>query len=372
MKTNIFTQCIGGLSVALAILAVSVKAEDPGALFSINNASGDNRALVFHRAENGRLAPAGSYSTGGEGSGAALPSQGAVFLSPNGHWLFVCNAGSDEISVFSVTRRGLYLTDKVSSEGRFPISLTLDHNLLYVLNAGGLVGGTDNIAGFAFVHGSLVAIPNSIRPLSGDNTGPAQVSFTPDGRTLVVTERVTDIIDTFTVGDDGVSMDHKTFQSVGATPFGFSVGRRNRIFVSEAAGGMPDASSASSYAVSEDGELDVITGAASTKQTANCWMLTSQDGRFVYAANAGSGSISGFGVGHDGSLHLLDADGQTGLTGDGSHPTDMVESRNGRFLYSLNNGNGTISAFRAWPNGSLHPLMVLTGLPASASGLAGQ
>jgi 6-phosphogluconolactonase len=62
----------------------------------------------------------------------------------------------------------------------------------------------------------------------------------------------------------------------------------------------------------------------------------------------------------------------TGSTGSGSHPTDMVQSRDGRFLYSLNNGNGTISAFATHPNGSLDPLMTVSGLPTSAAGLAGR
>jgi 6-phosphogluconolactonase (cycloisomerase 2 family) len=116
----------------------------------------------------------------------------------------------------------------------------------------------------------------------------------------------------------------------------------------------------------------VISGAVPTQQAAACWLITSHDGRFIYTANAGSGSISGFRVGHDGSLELLDADGRTGLTGDGSHPTDMAQSRDGRFLYSLNNGNGTISAFRTRPQGGLDPVMTVTGLPTTASGLAGR
>jgi 6-phosphogluconolactonase (cycloisomerase 2 family) len=131
-----------------------------------------------------------------------------------------------------------------------PVSLALRHNLLYVLNAGGGVGDKDNITAFIFANGKLLALPDSTRALSGDDTGPAQVSFTRDGDTLVVTERVTGLIDTFRVEDDGLADDLKTFQSVGTTPFGFDVSREGRLFVSEAASG-----SASSYAISEDGDL---------------------------------------------------------------------------------------------------------------------
>src|SRR5579862_6459517 len=83
------------------------------------------------------------------------------------------------------------------------------------------------------------------------------------------------------------------------------------------------------------------------------WAMRVHFGRVVYTANAGSGSISGFAIAGDGSLQLLTADGQTGLTGPGSHPTDMAQSSDGRFLYSLNNGNGTISGFDVQADGSL-------------------
>ena len=371
MKTLVFTQSVATIGLGLALLAGTATAEEPGALLTMDNAAAGNHVLVFHREANGQVTAGPSVATGGAGTGAGLASQGSVLGSRDGRWLFVCNAGSDEISVFAVSRHGLMLTDKVPSQGRLPLSLTLSHNRLYVLNAGGTVGDKDQIAGFIFANGALTALPGSTRTLSGDNTGPAQIAFTQDGETLVVTERASNLIDTFAVGDDGLATDHKVFASVGATPFGFAVGREDRLFVSEAAGGLANASSATAYAVSEAGDLSVISGSVPTKQTAACWLITSRNGHFVYTANAGSGSISGFRVGHDGSLELLDADGRTGATGDGSHPTDMVESRDGRYLYSLNNGNGTLSAFHVGANGSLQPLMVVTGLPTSSAGLTG-
>jgi len=115
----------------------------------------------------------------------------------------------------------------------------------------------------------------------------------------------------------------------------------------------------------------VISAAVPTKQTAACWLLASHDGRFVYTANAGSGSISGYHVGPRGSLELLDANGRTAVTGDGSHPVDMAQSHDGRFLYGLANVNGTLNAFQVKPDGSLDALMVVSGIPTSAAGLAG-
>lgn len=374
MKQLILTHYFIGLGLGLAVLGTTAKAEEDGVLYTMDNAAGANRVVVLSRHANGTLTGSSSFATGGAGTGTAqgLPSQSSVVLSHNGRWLFVCNAGSSEISVFAVSRHGLTLTDKIASGGQMPLSLGLRHNLLYVLNAGGLVGDKDNITAFIFADGKLAPLPNSTRALSADNTKPAQVSLTRDGQALVVTEQLTSLIDTFVVGDDGLADDQKTFQSAGIQPFGFDVGQRERVFISEAAGGVANASSASSYEISEEGDLAVISGAVPTQQTAACWLIASHDGRFVYTANAGSGSISGFRVGHQGSLELLDADGRTGVTGDGSHPADLAQSRDGRFLYSLNNGNGTISAFRVKADGSLQSLMVLSGLPTTAAGLAGR
>jgi 6-phosphogluconolactonase (cycloisomerase 2 family) len=74
----------------------------------------------------------------------------------------------------------------------------------------------------------------------------------------------------------------------------------------------------SSYLVSANGALQVVSPAVPTTETAACWVVVTNDGRFAYTANAGSGSVSGLAIAFDGSLRLLDADGQTGVTGAGS------------------------------------------------------
>jgi 6-phosphogluconolactonase (cycloisomerase 2 family) len=366
MKRSQLTTYVNTLALGTALLGTTAKAESDEALYTMDNAAAGNHVLAFERGQDGSLSAAGSFGTGGTGSGAGLSSQGSIALTHDGRWLLVCNAGSSEVSALAVSRNGLVLTDKIASGGKLPVSLSLHGEWLYVLNAGGLVGDKDNITAFDFAGGKLTPVPNSTTALSGDNTGPAEVSFTRDGDVLVVTERLTSLLDTFVVGHDGMAGAHKTFQSAGATPFGFDVGRKNRIFVSEAAG------SASSYEVSEEGELAVITASALTKQAAPCWLLLSHDGRFAYTANAGAGSISGFDVNHDGALELLTADGRTATTGAGSHPVDMAQSQDGRFLYSLNNGNGTLTGFRVKPDGSLQPVAVVNGIATSAAGLAGR
>ena len=91
---------------------------------------------------------AGSYATGGTGTGQGLGSQGAIAIDAANRFLFVVNAGSDNLSVFNIEKSTPQMVGVLASGGRQPISLTVRHNVLYVLNDGGAVGSGDTIAGF--------------------------------------------------------------------------------------------------------------------------------------------------------------------------------------------------------------------------------
>ena len=158
--------------------------------------------------------------------------------------------------------------------------------------------------------------------------------------------------------------------SQGITPFGFAVGKRDQILVSEAAGGAEDQSSLSSYSLGKDGSLTLVSGAVPTTETAACWAVVSNDGRYVYTTNAGSGSVSGYEVGFEGSLTLLDADGRTGITGKGTGPLDMVISNDARNLYTLNGRSDTIGVFAIKDKGGLASMNSHVSVPATANGLA--
>jgi len=339
-----------------------------GAVYTMTNSAEGNEVLVFSRSADGSLTPAGAFATGGFGTGGGLGNQGGVILTPNKRWLFVVNAASDTISAFRVKANNLLeLIDAFDSGGVRPISLTVDGNVLYVLNAGGGVGDEDSISGFIVErNGMLTPLVGSTQPLSQPNTGPAQIGFAPDGKVLIVTEKDTNRIDTYVVDNEGLAGAPIVFDSEGDTPFGFAFGKRNRLFVSEAAG------SVSSYMVYPDGNLETISAAVPTNQIAACWVVVPNNGRYAYTTNAGSGSVSGYGINKDGNIFLLNPDGRTGETGPG--PIDMALSNNSRFLYTLNSGDGTISGFQVdSSSGQLTQLSVpiqATGLPVSVNGLA--
>src|SRR2546428_3364635 len=96
-----------------------------GAVYTQTNAAAGNSVLVFDRAADGSLSTAGQFWTGGAGTGASLGSQGAVTVSQNGRWLFVVDAGSNDIASFAITSSGLSLAGRVWSGGTQPISVTI-------------------------------------------------------------------------------------------------------------------------------------------------------------------------------------------------------------------------------------------------------
>lgn len=347
-----------GTAVVPALAAAS---PDPGAVYVLSNQPSGNRVLVFDRDADGTLEPAGSVDAGGVGTGGGLGSQGAILLDAAGRHLYAVNAGSGSIASFRVRPSGLERVDVVSSGGATPTSITVHGGILYVLNA----GGAGSITGFTVDGGDLEPLPGSTRPLSGTGTAPAQVSFTPDGDQLVVTERATQQIDLYAVDADGYASGPTVVPSAGVTPFGFGFDNKGHLVVSEAFGGATDASAVSSYDVG-DGNLDVVSPSVGTTETAACWIAVTHNGRYAFAGNAG-GSVSGYAIAPDGTLTLLDEDGRTAAPGAGV--LDLAVSRDSGFLYGRL-GNGSVGAWRIGADGSLADLGPVGGLPAGSAGIA--
>jgi 6-phosphogluconolactonase len=333
-----------------------------GAVFVMTNQPEGNSILVFRRDADGDLTPAGTVPTGGLGNGTepdALRSQGSLVRS--GNLLFAVNAGSDEISILFIGKKRLVPVSTVPSGGRMPTTLAVRNNLLYVVNA-----GSGEITGFRIGSGGqLTPLAGSTRPLTGGLTAdPSQISFTPDGGALLVTEKGPGVIDVFEVGDDGLTEGPSPTPSNGAGPFGFAFDRRGHLIVSEAFGGAPNAGAASSYELADDGTPSVISGSVGTGQTATCWVVTT--GPFAYMTNTGSGTISSYRIGRDGTLALRQA--VAGRTG--GAPIDMVLAGEGEFLYTVVDATGRISASRINGNGGLVPIPGVGGLPPFSQGIA--
>lgn len=352
--------------VAIAITASPAAAADqPGVVFALTNSAAGNAVAIYSRAADGALTAAGSVSTGGLGTGGGLGSQGALALSDDGSRLYAVNAGSNSVSAFSVASGTLTLLGAVPSGGVLPVSVTAYGNLVYVVNAGVSGVSAGSISGFtAGPSGALTPLAGSTRPLSAANVGPAQIGFSPDGSTLVVTEKATNTVDTYAVGANGLAAGPVAHASSGATPFGFAFDKRGTLIVSEAFGGA--ASALSSYGLA-GGFTTLSPSVAATGQKAACWVVTTKNGRYAYTTNTASGTVSAYAIGQDGSLALLRA--VAGTTG--GAPTDAALSVNSHFLYVLNAATHRIDVFRAEADGSLTslPTAGVAGLPTGATGV---
>ncbi len=345
------------LALPLAVPAVAEAHDEAQIVYTLSNSPAGNEVLAFRRTPDGNLAAAGSYATGGTGSGAGLGSQGAVVLDEDGERLLAVNAGSGTVSLFRAGRDGrLRLVDTESSGGALPVSVTLRGRTAYVLNA-----GSNTVSGLRVGERGLEPIDGSTQALKG--AGGAQVSFVPGARQLVVTEKATNTIDVFPVGEDGRAGAPVSNPSNGTTPFGFAFGKRATLIVSNAAGGAKDASSLSSYRVGDDGVLQPLDGPVATTETAACWVVTT--GRFAYTTNTGSGTVSGMRVDRDGGLSLLSPDGVSAATGAG--PIDAAVG--GNDLFTLNGAAHTITAHGIDGQGGLH-LEGATAVPVGVVGLA--
>ncbi len=327
-----------------------------------------NEVIVFDAPDSGALRESARIATGGRGSGDGLGSQGALARSGDGRWLLAVNAGSNEVSLFRVDGGRLALADVVASGGDRPISVTESRGLVYVLNA----GANQNVSGFAIDEhrGELRPVAGSARALSRTTgVGAAQVLFSPDGDALVVTEKATNMIDTFVVRRDGTLSDARTLRSVGDTPFGFAFDPAGTLIVSDAFGGAAGKGALTSYRVDRNAAPSLVTGPVADQQAAPCWVVVTRDGRFAYTSNTASATVSGYAVLPSGAITLFADGGVTASTGGGSAPTDMALDDEGHLLYVLDSGTLAVAAFRIAHDGSLTPAGSANGLPPHAAGL---
>ena len=333
---------VGGLA---AFAGPARAAETPGtagAVYTMTNSPAGNAIEAYARIGDGSLTPSGTYPTGG--TGGALGSGHSIVVSGDGRVVVNVNAGSNSISAFAATPRGLRLIGTASSGGTDPNSVTIaGDDLVYVLNA-----GSKTIVGFRLGDRGLRPIPGSAQALGTGALVPRQIQFINNDRVLVVDEGGSSTINTFVVDPSGKAGPAITTPSTGGGPFGFDVDRAGHLLVSDAAL-TTGQSGATSYDVSSDGTVTANGPAVPIDQAAACWLAAA--GRFAYTANAGSGSIGRYAVTPGGTLTAL---GSTLVENNpASHPLDEGVSAGQNYLYVLANGLSQIVGYRVGADGSL-------------------
>jgi 6-phosphogluconolactonase (cycloisomerase 2 family) len=364
MKKFIHLTVGAGAAVGLAALAAPTAAgalgfpSGPGAdrgadhvVFVQTDATSGNQVVAFDRGNDGSLTLADTYDTGGLGGvliGSVvdhLASQGSLTYDQVHALLYAVNAGSNTVSVFSVSGDQLTLRQVVDSGGTFPVSVATHGDLVYVLNAKD--GGS--VSGYRAAGGKLHPIPGSIRSLGltipTDTTQfthtPGQVAFSPDGSQVIVTTKATtSAIDVFAVSPSGRLSSAPVVNSEPSTvPFAVTFDPAGHLVVANAGN-----SSLATFTLGSDGSAALIDSVG-TGQPATCWVATAQG--FFFASNAGGPSVSGYAVGGTGQLSLLGATS--------THPgtVDASASDGGRYLYVQTGLNGVVDEFQVNADGSL-------------------
>jgi 6-phosphogluconolactonase len=211
------------------------------------------------------------------------------------------DAGSNQVSVQQILPGGsLRLSDVVSSGGVLPVSIV--------------------------VHGSLVG---------------------------------TSQIDSFTVGFDGglTAAPGSPFTAQGLGPFGsqFRPTNPSQLFVTNAHNGT-GLDTVSAFADSPNGSLTSIGASPhADQQTAPCWMVISPDGQYLFAVNAGSGTISRYAIGGGGQPRLLGSTNVSATAGVGAVDPGLSPGR--QYLYVNESRIDSVGSF-AVSNGNLTELPV--------------
>jgi 6-phosphogluconolactonase len=378
---------VGG-AIGLAALIVAglvgtatvAAAADPvvGHVYVNDNTAGTNSIGGFEQHADGSLPPlpGSPFAAGGAGTGTIVGSQGSLEVTSDGRYVLAADAGSNQISVLQVEADGALTAvagSPVSSGGIEPVSIAIHSGLVYVANEGNGVSGS-NYTGFTLnddgqlspLSDSTVSLP--VTALPGD------VLFNPTGKNLIgievgTTDPSTFRIDSFQVGADG----HLTpavdspFAAEAAGPFGseFSPTSSHHLYVSNAHGGARNGS-VSAFSITPNAKLSPIGASPyADGQTAPCWVEISHDGRYLFAVNTGSTTISSYRILANGTLRYLSSTPFN--SGVGIRPFDARLDVGGQNLYVVDAAIPAVSGF-AVAGGTLTELASSpAALPAGAT-----
>src|SRR5688572_22413096 len=267
-------------------------------LYVLNAGSGD---ITLYSVS----APSGALSTLGCPRCEAASPSGMVF-DPTGQVLFVSNLEPGSVTPYSVDPATGYLTVGVAaSTGRDsrPVQPVVDPTgrYLYVANS-----NTGQVAGFQINGPSLTPIPGSPFPAG---SGPSSVAVS---RTAVfATNRRSGAMSVYQIGSGGSLSPLGLPVPTGANPTSVAVDPSgNFIYVA-------NQSTLVAFNTSPNGTYALTYLRAYNAGTVPSYVAVDPDGRFVYVVNSVSNDVSGFAISAGGTLIPAGSASTTGTSGAG-------------------------------------------------------
>jgi 6-phosphogluconolactonase len=285
-------------------------------LYVANPGQGENDISLFDIASNGYLTEVPPRTTvaingNGQPGGGSLPQ--LLVMDPSGNYLYVMNATSDNISVFSIDSKSGVLTQIVGSPfslgGLTPLNmqLTPSGNFLYVSVAGGQAGTANgSIESFSVNAGILQSLSPPLTSADGQN--PNGLVVDPSGSHLYVANTQSTSISIFDIQSTGA------LKEVQGSPL-----------------------------------ADIYSDPFA--------LLLDPKGKYLYVSNQGSSNVAVYSIGSNGVPVALTTSTSAFAFTTESSPSFLVEDPNGNYLFVGNQGNGAgIQAFGV-SSGNLYPLL---------------
>lgn len=387
---------------------------DDSIFYVVTNKQDENSIVGYAEGRGGKYESMGEFGTGGKGTGDLeipalqkdpthplangddpLISANALALTDDKKHIVVVNAGDASLSLMKVNEdRSLTAVNTAPSSDKFPVSVAIFGDMVVAASVGDN-NGAGSIGAFTINGGNITAVAGSRRDLAAR---PSTIAFSSDGEHVIVDELVTGKIKVFEVMNGSFSEDPVSvidsprgradrFQAI---PVGFAVrgdGGDDVLIVSEARFLTPEfglregdgsvaqsplyswqTGSISTYLLTDDGALSLLSGDVLTGddfeggEIANCWVALTHDGKYVYAANALSSSISRFKLDRQGHAFL---DKVTAYKDESQELFfgDQAISRDGDKLFQLVGNKGEVIIFDIRNDGTLKKRQSIGGLP---------
>ena len=288
----------------------------------------------------------------------------ACVTDPAGHFLFVANANGANVSVFAIDPVTGALTEVQGSPfrtGGGPEALVVSPNgqVLYVADS-----FDKTISAFAIssTTGSLTAVAGS--PFSNGASGALGLTIDPSGTRLYSMDHDTNEVVTFGINSStGALTLEQTVRSRGAAFSMAIVSGKNpatylprSVYVSNAV-----SNNISAYRIAQStGSLTPIAGSPFATGPFPWTISSDAAGRFLFTGNEGDLTVSAFTVGGTGAL--TPAPGSPFPVG--SAPTSVAVDNGAHYVYVCNNLDNTISGFSVSASGTLTSL---PGFPISTA-----
>ncbi|WP_330316024.1 lactonase family protein [Streptomyces platensis] len=330
---------------------------------------------------NGRRAYIGSFTTaGGLGittaavdpeSGAltplhstdAVPNPSYLAPSPDGRYLYAVSETPDgAAAVFALTPRGPeLLAPAVPVDGADPTHLTLADGRLVTANySSGSVSTLPVRADGTLAGPATVLTHQGSGPRTDRQEGPHAHAVLPDpgGRWLLSVDLGTDSVRTCALGsgDGALTVHAEAVLRPGSGPRHLAFHPRgDRAYVVNELDPTVTVCrwDADRGVLTPLGETRLLPDGATTEGTFPSELVISRDGRFAWAANRGHDSLSVLSLGASGDTATL----VTTVPCGGHWPRDLALHPDGRHLYAANERSGDVTWFTIDP---------ATGIPARA------